>query len=281
MEDFFAGIPSEGGEVAFNEEVGPTPVDSQSQKDQEEKPKDASSSEDAKTDEVKKPAASEKSSDEENTPWHKDPRFKKRMDRFKSDTKTLQEENAKLRSDMDEFRKRFDSLSQTQKQEAAIQLPQEFVQLFGENADAWTPFQKLIAQEAQKIVKGELSSMEAARNAQAEQQRAANTFIEKQLVELSDEFGIDFMDNKSNVRNGVLKIAQEYLPTDENGNVSLKKAYTIWKAMNPQKEMSESRKKAASLSSESSVEPAGQTEETVQKLGSLKNKTWRDFVKNS
>lgn len=279
MLDFFAGIPSESGESAFPEEDGKTPAESQTEKDQEEKPVDASPSEDAKKDEAKEPAESSKSSDEENTPWHKDPRFKKRMDRFKSDTKTLQEENAKLRTQMEDFSKRFDSLTQTQKQEAAIQLPQEFVQLFGDNTDAWSPFQKLIAQEAQKIVKAEMSAIETQKSAQAEQQRAANAFIEKQLVDLSDEFGMDFMDNKSSIRNGVLKIAQEYLPTDENGNVSLKKAYNIWKAMNPQKEMSETRRKAASLSSESSVESVSSDSEPAQSLGSLKNKTWRDFYK--
>ncbi len=273
MEKLFEGIPSEGDEINVAEETPETPTEEAQAEEQET----------AKSDEIvgkkEEEAVETPVESEEEKENHAARRWRTMMVRQKEKDKEIDE----LKSTLKGFEER---LSQIKTPTQAAELPEEFVELFGQVPEAWTPFQKLIARETQKLaddaVERRISDLRSQKGNDEKELEKANEYIENELADLSEEMGVDLTNPRSNIRNGILKIATDptIAPLDKDGNISLKKAAAIYKAMNPAKPVSEERKKAAQIASEPS-EGASTTQATTPGLGNFKNKSWQSFLPKS
>lgn len=214
-ENFFADIKREG--MSLDEMENQTPSESQTETNETESPEP--------------PQEGTNTPDEKKLDFHEHPRFKELI----ADKNALKAQVEEL----SKFKAEFESWKQTPKEESSI--PEWFKSIYGDNPEAYRLHQQHEKDIIQQAKVEALQEIEATKsNAQAEEQ-AANQWLEDSITELQNQ-GLKFERNK------LLKIALEYSPTDEQGNLSMKKAYSIYEKLEAAEgnDKSEARKKLAS-----------------------------------
>lgn len=248
-EDFFAGI-DEGAQALELDTLEQLPADSQSENNEgngEPAPQGGEST----------PEGTPAAVDEENIPFHRHPRWIA----MKTKDKEKEHQIEELRGQLKSFEDRFSQMSTAQKENVAQALPQEFVQLFGDNPDAWTAMEKLIANKAQDIVEKRFTAMTEQEKQRQEAQQRAEQIIEKEFESLSEETGLDFTQDSS-LRNAVKKIALQYRPLNDAGDaISFTKAYELYTLLNPTNDSTDEKKRIAANAS-STVSSSGKKEKT-------------------
>lgn len=198
--------------------------------------------------------------DEKDEPFHK--RWKEQRDKLERDFQ------AKLDAQKSEFEEQLRGLKPA---DSIEKVPDWVKKIYGdseEGKDFYREFQKEREEERVKI-KAEILEEQKKQSEQAKQEQERWTgWVREQLDSLEAE-GHRFD------RNELQKIALDYMPTDEEGNISFSKALTIYeklKAVDTQPEKSEARKKlAAATTSKSETEPKPKTYQTQ---ATLRNKSW-------
>jgi len=232
LSKILSDIPDEGlpGIVEDKEEQVETPAVPESEKEEDE----AVVEEDKP---VEKPAESEEPapSQRESYRWAE-------MRRQLKEERDAREVYEKRVADLEES---FKSKSQDR-----VEIPEEFVDLFGDNPEAWKKYDALSTKKAQELIEARFAEVEKKRIEESTAEQRDQEVIQNEFELLGEKFGKDFTDPKSSERNAVLKFAMEYAPTNAQGNIDLGKAYELYKKINPDKQPSDERKKIASITTD-------------------------------
>lgn len=267
-----AGIEREGENQDSNVDAFLSSVEN----NQEEAPSD-SPDEEAKVGESPSQKGEEPSDDGKDTsdannslPFNKHPRWQATQQELKE----TRERNELLAQELSELREMVESKSSDS---GTIAVPEPFKRLFGDNPDLYTQFRDLTQAEAESIVAARMDELqnrqtqeEQARNRELEE---AKQYIELSLADLAEETGLPLMQD-STERNEILQIAEEFAPTDSEGNLDLRKAYKIWGKTKEASNKQTERKQIAGMTTSTSQ----QTGNKPAKLGSLQGKDWRQYI---
>lgn len=158
--------------------------------------------------------------------WQDDPRWQKRERTFERRLQQQREEfEALLNQKLGEFKPSATT--------DPASTPEWFKEAFGENPELSNKFLQWFSAQTQ-VIKDQVIR-EYASKSQAEQEAAAQgvAFIQEQLDAVSDEFGVNLekklADGTDNlVLNEFLKFVYEVKPTDDDGNLDLKKGWKVF-----------------------------------------------------
>jgi hypothetical protein len=201
--------------------------------DKEEKETPPESSTEKKTETEESPsqegeeALAEDTPEEENLPFHKHPRWQELQDELK----TTREELEKFKTAKDE------------KTETDVSLPKWGVKLYGDDAVSKEAYQDYLTEESQKVesIKSKIKAEEEERQKREQEETDKwNKWVDQEVETLK-------ADGKKFDKNELLNIALKYRPIDEQGNVSLQKAYDIYE-LQKKKPSADEKKRIADIS---------------------------------
>lgn len=213
-EDFMANVHREGTPIEATEPE---------KTDEPEKPEPAAPPAEEKKDPEKQSPSSEGGEGREaedaddKLPFHKHPRFKRVIDEKNS----LAERVETLSKELEDMRK-----GAAPKAPADAPAPSWFTKAFGDDPELWKEYQGYEIARREEI-KSEIEA-EATQSAKKEQDEKAywEGWVDKQLTALEDE-GLAFDRNK------LLKVALDYKPTDDEGNIDFRKAHDLLTKLEP------------------------------------------------
>lgn len=196
--DFLTSIQKEGEDPFEN-------------KDEQEKETPAAPSAEEKPEEGKEPSqeGEKNTPDAEDVPFHKHPRWQER-----------ERELEALRAEIEDLK----SAKEETPPSDATGPDEWFREAFGENEMLWQKFNKYTASLKEEIKAEFVRDQEQARQQEQETLQNLTAKFDADIQELKDE-GKKFDENE------LRQIAADYFPTDENGIVSMRKAYGIYDAM--------------------------------------------------
>lgn len=204
--DILADIPTEG------EPFGET--------DEKETETPAASPVENKPEAAAPPSEGVNTPDEDNLPFHKHPRWKE-----------MHERNKRLESELNEFKtfresatRDLESVKSAKDAKSEEVIPERAKRLFGENPEAYRLWKEEMEDwktQAKREVYEDQQRVQAESQARLSQ---ANSWIDQSLNTLREE-------GKEFDKNELFKVAKEFMPTDENGNLDLRRAYNIMERM--------------------------------------------------
>lgn len=234
--------------------IGPDEERLESVHTEEEKTPAASSAED-KTDEEGESSPDDKQ-DEEKIPFHKHPRWIAKQ-------REIEELKAKIESIEGTVESRRES-----DEEEVVEMPQWFVDLYGEDPEAYQAY--LIAEEAREQEREErlLSRISRQKEEETEREQQQQQWVTDQLESLHEE-GEEFDDN------ALMKVMVKYAPSDEEGNLDFNKGLDILKQIqggNAKPDATAAKKRIASDTTPSGGEIGSQDVATSDTF--RKNRPW-------
>lgn len=183
-----------------------------------------------------------------NLPFNKDPRWQDLI----RERDEAREEASRLRSATPE------PVAQVTLQATQASVPKPFVELFGENEDAWNKWQELSRLERETLKNELVQDQVRAQEAQKSETDRWNKWVEKSVEGLERTHGAKLQKDSSDF-NELMKITLEYKPSDDHGNISFEKGYELMMKLRREEnqEKSKARKSiAAATSSEPKAEAA-------------------------
>ena len=226
MEETLDDIKVEG-------ELDLTEKETQTDSSTEDKPEEDSSdtSQDAK-------------SEEEEVPFHENPRFKKLIE----DRNTAREERDSLKEQMEAMDEKFDKIQTTQSSE---DIPTEFQTLYGDNPKAWKAYKSFEDKREERI----LNKIREERSAETQKRKAEEThwnkWVDSELSNMEDE-GLSFK------KNDLMKFTLDWMPTDAEGNIDFRKGHKLMEMNKGSNSNVEAKKKVAAKSEGSTKAESGQ-----------------------
>lgn len=215
---------------------------------------------------------SEDTQDDKDEPFHK--RWKAQRDKLKSEfDKELDDRLAAQRAEFDERLKEY-----APKGTDVQTYPDWVKRIYGEGSQEGLGFYRDWLKEQQAVlasVKAEAKTeflteqQRAAQAAQDEKERWQN-WVGDQIQELKDD-GLKFNVNE------LQKVALDYMPTDEDGNISFRKAFAIYeklKAAEADPEKSKARKELAAATTDSKATSSEAKPKTYHTPETLRNMSW-------
>ena len=172
--------------------------------------------------------------EEKDVPFHKNPRFKeiiKERNTLRDTIKTQDERLEKLET----------LVTDGQKDDAQSNAPDWFISVYGDNPKLWEQYRTHTAKEREGIRDEIRDEIRAEQKSESKKVDDANSYINDAIQELRDE-GLKFD------KNALEKIALEYRPMDDDGNIDFRKAYEILSMQKGKKtkEKVDAKKKVAS-----------------------------------
>ncbi len=146
---------------------------------------------------------------EDTLPFHENPRWIK-----------MQNELKELREFKQTSQPLLDQVAKPTPVTETDEIPAWFITLYGENEQAWKQYRLHSKQEREEIRSEIMQELKAQTEQGAKESQKWDQWVEDELQTLKDS-GLKFE------RNELLKVAMDYLPTDTEGNISLKKAHDI------------------------------------------------------
>lgn len=196
--------------------------------------------------------------DLDDKPLHKDSRFKRVIE----ERNRLREEKEALLAEREAERSQ---LTRPQSNQQATK-PAWFTRYFGEDEEAWKGFQDMTSAAKEQAKQEALQELASRETTEKEAMRQASEWVDEQ-VELLAESGEKFD------RNSLLKVMDEYRPTDDDGNLDFRKGLELLKLKTPQKSMDARKKLADSLNHKGGkVEPQPRDYVTAADLRKLRNR---------
>ena len=230
MENEFMANLQQEGEKAFEAESETPEKETPAESPTEDKPKEEpESSPEPKEEESVQTEPEVKEDAKAFHAFHEHPRWIARE-------KELEQLRAKV-EEYEDFKSRVDPfLQKLEKPEEKSNAPQWFTNLFGTDENAWNQYQESSKEERKRIreeilteLKPDLEVVRATK-----QQKELNDWANKEWESLGKDeevkkelktLGLTL----DKVQGEISGIMSKYLPTDESGNISLKKSYAIWK----------------------------------------------------
>jgi hypothetical protein len=214
LKDIFAGIESEGELVNditdLSKEEKLTPTDSKPEiKTEEKKEEEEKEAPQGETEEQKKERedkeALEKQKTEDELPFHKHPRFKALVDE-KNSYKAKLEELEKFKEETETKLKSIETKPDNS------DIPIWFVEVFGENPEAWTKYQEQNNTDREALKAEMLAELKQSSTKEEESIVEGKKYIDDQ-IELIKEKGITFD------RNALMKAMNDAPIFDKDGNL--------------------------------------------------------------
>lgn len=153
---------------------------------------------------------------ENNLPYHKNPRFKELVEE-----KNLYKSRAEK---VDALEKEIELLKMAQptaNQSARQPIPQWFSALYGENENAWSAYQTHSSEERRQMKAELIKELKSEQQRESQETQKWNGWIEEQLTSLKE-------DGKQFDRNEFLKFMSDYSPVDKSGNYDFKKGFELY-----------------------------------------------------
>ncbi|WP_457635788.1 hypothetical protein [Persephonella sp.] len=238
----------------------------------DEKEKENSADSPAETTNEKEDPSQEgdKTPTEENIPFHKHPRFKQ-----------LIEENRKLKELVETSTQKVQEVEGKIEEKLKVEvkdevkLPRWWSILAGEDEisqQAYKDFMEYDKEQRARIKQELLEEQQRQEQEQKEVEERWNKWVDEEIKSMQDE-GLEFDKNE------LIKIAVDFQPTDQNGNISLRKAYDILKLQKKDKDsLTEKKKEIASKTSSSSNK-----DPEVKQFNSsieLRNRSWTSLIED-
>lgn len=163
--------------------------------------------------------------DDKDLPFHKHPRW------IAQQTKL---------HELEEFREKvtplLDKLGEPKKEsESDDAIPEWFIELFGENKESWKKYRDYSAADRANLRKEIMAELQQQGRQATEQQAKLDKWVEDELSKVAEAQGIDLSpgtaEKPNSLRNELLKVALDYKPSDDAGNISFAKAYDILQAI--------------------------------------------------
>lgn len=156
------------------------------------------------------------------------------------------------------------------------QIPGWVKKIYGDSPEGADFYKEYLAEEEAKTVRLKQQIFDESQQAALQKQKEAEKWqgwVEEQLGELKEE-GKIFDKNK------LMKIATDYMPTDEDGNIDFRKAYALYEkleipAVNAEK--SQARKQLAAMTTDSKPNTSETKTKDYQTSATLRNKSWFDL----
>lgn len=269
-DEFFANLSTDGEKPFGEDEVQPQEdesADSQSEKDDVGSPSQEGDEdiveETNKEDDVSKTKPDNTLDD--STPFHQHPRFKELIQE-RNELREKLNEVGNTSSQIEELKTQISQLNSVIPQTQSI--PDWFVELYGDNHDAWSKYEQHTKAEKEQMVKEIRAEIQREQKQQEEQSQQWNKWVDSQLSSLEDE-------GKSFDRNELMKITLEYKPTDDSGNIDFRKAFELLQKLKPAKTLSPERKKIASITGNNGGEPSS---DRIISSDDIRNKDWQDLI---
>ncbi len=186
-----------------------------------------------KPEEVKPPQGGDNTPDVKDEPFHKNPRFKR-----------LVEEKNQLHSEVETLKTQLQELGTKVNNpiQANSQVPDWFVELFGNSPEAWSKYQTKQTEERNTIKQEVMRELESRATEQRQNQEKWNNWVGQQVESLKDE-GLSFDNNE------LMKVMVDYRPTDDEGNLDFKKGFAILSKIKPSDNSVDAKKKIAGATS--------------------------------
>ncbi len=239
-----ANVPREG-ENPFMDKETETPA---------APPAEETKKEQEKAEEPKKP--------ETELPFHKHPDWIKRE-------KKLEERFQTLQAQYEEKLKEVESRVTANQPQTVKPIPKWFSDLYGENPDAWREYSNYET-DMRKAIKDEaLREIRAEQEQKLKEQKEINASIDSSIAELREE-GKEFDENE------LMKIAIEYQPSNEKGEIDLHKAFKLMEALKPQKPSATAAKKEIAAQTVKRTTEAPKRDYATP--NDFKGKSWRDLL---
>ena len=212
----------------------------------------------------KKDVDPEENPDEEIIPFHKHPRWKEK-----------QQEIDDLKAKIDSLeQKTSENLQAPQKQED--ELPAEWVALYGDDElsrKAFMADQKRTLKLKEEILQEFKKAQEEERRKSEEETSKWEKWVDDELTQLK-ESGEKFEKNK------LLKIAFDYKPTDESGNISFPKALEIMRLLEGGDTKAQPKKQIQKdIASKTLSDNRGETKvQTKPSVNTLRNRSFQSLI---
>lgn len=165
---------------------------------------------------------------DKDVPFNKHPRFKEIVD----ENRHLKEAVESMAKQQREF---FERVTPRPKPEAP-QAPEWFTKAYGEDPSLWDAYSRATAEQQKSIaeqVKREIYEEQQRYRSQMEAERKEmDEWVERSIDGVRDAHGVDLRSDQD-LMNRVIKFAVEFKPTDDEGAISLAKAYEIYTKLNP------------------------------------------------
>lgn len=204
MSEPFADIRVEGDTDPFKDIGEKTPTESQPEKEQGKS-------------EEQKPEGGDNTSNDDQLPFHKHPRWIERDNELK-ELRAKQQEDDRIIADLRAFKQEIETKF---KGSETADIPAWFKNLFGDNQQAWAEY-KAHTDEEREQIKADLKREAEAEWKQAqEQEKYWQGWVGDQLTKLEQS-------GKKFDRNELVKIMLETRPTDQNGNFDFEAGYRIY-----------------------------------------------------
>lgn len=212
----------------------------------------------------KEDKTSEDTQDVKDEPFHK--RWKEQRDKLERDFQ------AKLEYQSRQFEEKLQAIKPVD----SLQTPEWVKKIYGDSTEGVEFYKNFKTQRDQELSQLEASiltkqRLEAERTKQEEQRWTG--WVKEQLDVLKDE-------GKTFDQNELMKVATDYMPTDEEGNISFQKSYAIYeklKASEAQPERQDARKRLADAATASKSNSTEVSPKSYQTPETLRNKGWGDY----
>lgn len=172
--------------------------------------------------------------------FHEHPRWKAREEELKQLREQVQSYETKF-EEYEKFKTQSEPLLQKLNEPKSEQAPQWFTSLYGDNQEAWHQYQdatkaerKQIREEILNELKPDLDEIRSLK-----EQRKVQDWANKQWEALGkdEEVSKDLKSlgkNLDDVQGEISEVMSKYRPSDEDGNISLKASFELWKATRKQ-----------------------------------------------
>lgn len=169
-------------------------------------------------------------------------------------------------------------------------IPQWFIDLFGENADAWAKYRQYTKAERDQFrsdILAELRKESAEAQAEVEKwdkwvdEELSSLVSDEEIASRAREIGFNFSDKESTkaFRNELLKAALDWKPSDEEGNISLKMAFDILEMQKLRKEAPKGQIERKRIADQTMAKPKGEAgKKDYMTPADLAGKGFRDLI---
>lgn len=184
----------------------------------------------------------EEEKEEEAVPFHKHPRWIER----EQELQAMREREEQMATELEQVRK-------AQQPSQETQVPDWFVELYGDNATAWQKYSEHERARTEEIEKNIITRQQEEQQREVQEADKWTKWVDSEIDKLESE-GHKFDRNK------FIKTMLDYSPTDENNNLSFEKGIKIYQALEgkPDTAKSDARKQLADTTTNATTkgEPA-------------------------
>lgn len=247
---------SPSGEQPEEDETDSSPEEEVQEEEPEEEPQPEEDEEDL-----------DEEPEEETPPFHQHPRWQE----IYGELQDLRE----FKEEVQENPEKVLSVGETPTDEPE-EAPEWFKDIFGHDDDTWKKYREYDKKQRKQIKQEVIQDIKKQQQEAQKQQEKYDKWVKSEVSRLKSQHG-DFDKNR------LMKVALDYKPTDEEGNIDLDKAYDIMTKMKSSKPKKKKKKKTTDKKKDIAAKTMDDTKGEGEKKDymtpdDLKNKTMHELL---